>query len=106
MYAVAQTYGTGSKEYNEVFETAVRLFPDDEAANLNAANAAMQRNDTAGAARYLEKAGEEAAAEYARGILAALRGEYDAAAAYLQKAKAGGIAEADDALRQIERMKK
>ena len=106
MYAVAQTYGTGSKEYNKVFETAVRLFPDDEAANLNAANAAMQRNDTAGAARYLEKAGEEAAAEYARGILAALRGEYDAASVYLQKAKAGGIAEADDALRQIERMKK
>lgn len=106
MYAVAQTYGTGSKEYNEVFETAVRLFPDDEAANLNAANAAMQRNDTAGAARYLEKAGEEAAAEYARGILAALRGEYDAASVYLQKAKAGGITEADDALRQIERMKK
>ena len=106
MYAVAQTYGTGSKEYNEVFETAVRLFPDDEAANLNAANAAMQRNDTAGAARYLEKAGEGASAEYARGILAALRGEYDAASVYLQKAKAGGIAEADDALRQIERMKK
>ena len=106
MYAVAQTYGTGSKEYNEVFETAVRLFPDDEAANLNAANAAMQRGDTAGAARYLEKAGEEAAAEYARGILAALRGEYDAASVYLQKAKAGGITEADDALRQIERMKK
>lgn len=106
MYAVAQTYGTGSKEYNEVFETAVRLFPDDEAANLNAANAAMQRNDTAGAARYLEKAGEGASAEYARGILAALRGEYDAASVYLQKAKAGGITEADDALRQIERMKK
>ena len=106
MYAVAQTYKTGSKEYNEVFETAVRLFPDDEAANLNAANAAMQRNDTAGAARYLEKAGEGASAEYARGILAALRGEYDAASVYLQKAKAGGIAEADDALRQIERMKK
>ncbi len=106
MYAVAQTYGTGSKEYNEVFETAVRLFPDDEAANLNAANAAMQRGDTAGAARYLEKAGEGASAEYARGILAALKSEYDAASAYLQKAKAGGIAEADDALRQIERMKK
>lgn len=106
MYAVAQTYGTGSKEYNEVFETAVRLFPDDEAANLNAANAAMQRGDTAGAARYLEKAGEGASAEYARGILAALRGEYDAASVYLQKAKAGGITEADDALRQIERMKK
>ena len=106
MYAVAQTYGTGSKEYNEVFETAVRLFPDDEAANLNAANAAMQRGDTAGAARYLEKAGKGASAEYARGILAALRGEYDAASVYLQKAKAGGITEADDALRQIERMKK
>lgn len=106
MYAVAQTYETGSKEYNEVFETAVRLFPDDEAANLNAANAAMQRNDTMGAARYLEKAGHSASADYARGILAALKGEYDTASAYMQKAKAGGIAEANDALNQMERMKK
>lgn len=33
----------GSEEYNETFEVAVRMFPDDEVANLNAANAAMAR---------------------------------------------------------------
>lgn len=58
MYAVAQTYKTGSKEYNEVFETAVRLFPDDEAANLNAANSAMQRNELDRAENYLKRAGD------------------------------------------------
>jgi hypothetical protein len=38
MYLVAQTYEPGSPEFNEVFDIAVRLFPDDETANLNAAS--------------------------------------------------------------------
>ena len=32
MFLVAQTYEPGSPEFNEVFDIAVRLFPDDETA--------------------------------------------------------------------------
>ena len=54
-YLVAQTYEPGSVEFNDVFETAVRMYPNDEIANLNAANSAMQRKDVENAKRYLQK---------------------------------------------------
>ncbi len=37
MFLVAQTYEKGSKEFDQIFDIAVRLFPDNEVANLNAA---------------------------------------------------------------------
>lgn len=56
MYRVAQTYTPGSKEFNEVFEIAVRMYPDDPVCNLNAANTALLRHDADAARRYLLKA--------------------------------------------------
>lgn len=56
MYRVAQTYEPGSKEFCEVFEIAVRLYPDDPVCNLNAANTALSRQDAEAARRYLKKA--------------------------------------------------
>ena len=56
MYMVAQSYPAGSDEFNEVFEVAVRMFPDDAVANLNAAVAAVNRGDTVSARRYVAKA--------------------------------------------------
>ena len=77
------------------------MYPDDETANLNAANAAMGRRDLKRAERYLSKAGECGEAVYARGVLAALSGEYDKAAALFKEALNAGITEAEDALRQV-----
>ncbi|MCQ4921406.1 hypothetical protein NE700_22245, partial [Phocaeicola vulgatus] len=37
MFLVAQTYEKGCDEFNEVFDVAVRRFPDDPTANINAA---------------------------------------------------------------------
>ena len=45
MYLVANTYSNGSREFINVFETAVRLFPEDDVAKLNAAIAALSRGD-------------------------------------------------------------
>ena len=75
LFVLSQTLEAGSDAYAEVYETAVRLYPGDETANLNAANAAMQRGDLEKAARYLEKAGESAEAVYARSVLDRLRAE-------------------------------
>jgi hypothetical protein len=44
-YILAQTYESGSEEFNELFETAVRMYPNDPVANLNAANSAILRRD-------------------------------------------------------------
>lgn len=86
-YLVANTYSPGTKEFTDVFETAVRMYPDDEAANLNAANAAMRHGDHEAAHRYLAKAGGSAEAVYSRGALAIREKDYATARRYLQKAK-------------------
>lgn len=60
-------------EFTDVFQTAVRMFPNDETANLNAANAAIRRDDFGTARKYLDKTGDSAEAVYARGALAVRR---------------------------------
>lgn len=105
-YTIANTYESGTPAYNEVFETAVRMYPDDETANLNAANVAMNKRDLTAARNYLEKAGTGKEAEYARGVLAALEGNYAEAQPHLQKAKEMGVTEANDCLKQIEEITK
>lgn len=91
IYLVAQTCEPGTPEFTEVFETAVRMFPDDETANLNAANAAIRRDDFESAQRYLAKAGESPEADYARGALAVRMKDYKSAAEHLTKAKDKGL---------------
>ncbi len=105
MYLAAQGLTPGSEEYDEVFAIAVRMFPDDAAANLNAANAAMSLSDMKRAERYLAKAGSSAEATYARGIYAALEGDYMLAGRLFAEARDGGVAEAAGALDMIERIK-
>lgn len=102
-FTLAQSLEAGSDEYNEVFETAVRMFPGDETANLNAANSAMQRGDLAKAEKYLSKAGESAEATYAQGVLAMLRGDY-AGAAELYRRVGALVPEAAEALRRMEEL--
>lgn len=101
-YLVAQEYEPGTDEFTEVFETAVRMFPDDTVANLNAANAAMRRGDNAGAARYMERAGDSPEAVYARGSLAVRMKDYETARKYLNEAKALGLEQAAITLEEIE----
>ena len=85
-----------------MFETAVRMFPDDSIANLNAANAAMRRGDLTGAKRYLAKAGNSPETVYARGALAIRQKDYDNARRYLNEAKSLGLEQAGTTLEQLE----
>lgn len=66
MFAVANSYEIGSDEYNNVFDIAVRMFPNDPVANLNAANIAMGKGDYASAKNYLAKAGNAPEAVHAK----------------------------------------
>jgi len=104
-YLVAQEYKPGTDAFTEVFETAVRMFPNDETANLNAANAAMRRNDYSGAERYLAKAGNSPEAIYARGALAIRKKDYETARRYLNEAKALGLAQAAATLEELDKGK-
>lgn len=100
-FVAANEYEPGTDEFADVFETAVRLHPEDEIANLNAANAAMRRDDIKGAERYIEKAGNSPEVLYARGAIAIRKKDYDTARKYLQQAAAAGLEKAQTTLDEL-----
>jgi len=104
MYMVANSYPKGSEEYNNVFDTAVKMFPEDKLANLNAALAAIDRGDKVSAEKYLKKAGTGAEVDNARGCLAVLNEDYESAKQYFQKAVAGGLKGAQGNLDKISKL--
>ena len=96
-YLLSQLYKNNSEELNELWETAVRMYPNDETANMNAANSAISRGDFKRARLYLERAGKSPEVVYALGVIEVLNGNYDAARPLLDAAAAGGIEEAVEA---------
>lgn len=75
LFTAANSQPEGSELYTEAFEIAVRMYPLDPAANLNAAIAAMKRADLRKAQLYLDKAGMSDETQYARAVLSALEGD-------------------------------
>lgn len=102
MFMVAQTYEPGSDEFNEVMETAVRMYPDDPTANINAACTRMESGDLEGAKRYLSKAGNSPQALHAKGVMAMLEGNTDQARQLLNQAKQAGAQGVDKNLQILD----
>lgn len=100
-FTLAQSYPVGSEEYCSVMEKAVEVYPDDPGSNLNAANIEMRRGNLDKAQSHLLKSGRTAQATYARGVLAAKRGDYREALEYFTLAKEAGVAEAQNYLDKI-----
>lgn len=102
MFMVAQTYEPGSREFNEVMATAVRMYPDNQTANINAACTRMELGDLEGAKIYLDKAGNSPEALHAKGVLAMLEGKNEEARQLLQKAKEAGAQGVDKNLQILD----
>lgn len=102
MFMVAQTYEPGSREFNEVMATAVRMYPDNPTANINAACTRMELGDLEGAKIYLDKAGNSPEALHAKGVLAMLEGKNEEARQLLQKAKEAGAQGVDKNLQILD----
>ena len=101
MFLVAQTYEPGSKEFNDVMEIAVRMFPENETANLNAANTRLNAGDADGAKAYLDKAGNSPEAQNARGVYEALKGNDQQARHYFGLAAKAGVKAAQENLENL-----
>ena len=100
-YLAAENLEPGSADFQEVFDVAVRMYPEDKIANLNAANVAMQRKDFKSAANFMERAGDGPEVIYAKGVYAALQGNYSEAEKHFKEAEKLGIKEAAAALEVI-----
>ncbi len=97
LFAVAQTYEPGSEDFNQVFDIAVRMYPDDDTANINAANALLEQGCVCvkEALKYLDKVKSVSPeAENARGVAYILLKDYDKAEQHIQKALEGNLEEA------------
>ena len=106
MFMVANSYPVGSQEFVDVFEVAVRMYPENEVANMNAAAAAILRKDTVSAERYLNKVNTPSP-EYINslGVIALLKGEYESAEKNLKKAADSGLEAASDNLAELAKKK-
>ena len=100
-FILAQTYEPGSEKFNDLFETAVRMYPDDPVANLNAANSAILKGDYKGSLRYLDKAGNMPEAIYTRGVLEVYMGNNTEAKVYFEEALKLGVSQAEEVLNEI-----
>lgn len=106
MFMVANSYPVGSQEFVDVFEIAVRMYPENEVANMNAAAAALLRNDPVATERYLTKVNSKEP-EYLNslGVVALLKGEYESAENYLKTAAGSGLQAAKENLEELEKKK-
>lgn len=102
MFAVAQTYEPGSDDFKQVFDVAVRMYPDSEVANLNAACALLEQGLTEQAQPYLDKAGNSPQAANARAVSLLLQSRYDEALPLLEEALQGGVKEAEENRKIVE----
>lgn len=95
-YVAAHDLDPASEEFQQLFDVAVRMFPEDPVANLNAANVAMQKGDYKAAAAYLDRAADLPETLYARGVLAAIHEDYEAAVKWFKMAEDEGLKAAAD----------
>ncbi len=102
IYLVANTYEKGSEEFNEIFDIAVRLYPNDVITNLNAAAIELENGDTSSAHRYLDNYIQVPEAWNNAGILYALEGNTSKAKEFWLKAKEKGSVEAAENLSKLE----
>jgi len=102
MFLVAQTYEKGTKEFDQIFDIAVRLFPDNDVANLNAAVQEINMGATDKAIERLKKI-EQTEAYNNLGIAYVKKEQYQLARQSFKKAIEAGNEVAQGNLEQLER---
>lgn len=103
MYLVAQTYPVESAEFSEVFDIAVRLYPDSDIAILNSASADIEGGNMDGAIARMNKIGDNPKVWNNLGVAYARKGDFAKAKEYFEKAAAEGD---DDARANLEELNK
>ncbi|MDR0508130.1 MAG: DUF3868 domain-containing protein [Dysgonamonadaceae bacterium] len=106
MYLIANTYQKGSDEFNHVFDVAVRYFPNDPIANLNAAAAALLKGKLNYAKDILEKYEDEPKAWNNLGVLCMREYRFTEAESYLTEAVKRGSKEAQQNLSLLPELKR
>ena len=86
LFLIANSYLPGSEEFREVFDIAVRLYPNSTIARINAASIALERKDLQRASQYLRGLESEPMALNNLGLLYLAKGNEAEAVTLLKKA--------------------
>lgn len=86
MYLVAHSYGAGTPEFKEVFDIAVRMYPDSDIAIMNSAAADIENGAYDQAISRLQKLSDASKAYNNIGVAYLMKGDYDKAREYFAKA--------------------
>lgn len=101
MYLLAQTYPAGSKEFKEVFDIAVRLYPDSDIAILNSASADIEGGNMDAAIERMLKIADNPKVWNNLGVAYASKGDFAKAKEYFTKALAQGDSDARTNLSEL-----
>ena len=100
LYMVALSYKDEPEKFYKIIETSVKIYPTNPVANLNAANAAIERGDIRMAGMYLQMAFYDTIAyKNCRGVYELLCDNTYEGIRLLKSAKAEGCEEADHNLK-------
>lgn len=90
MYLVAQTYPVDSREFKEVFDVAVRFYPDSDIAILNSASADIESGSMDAAIARMLKIADNPKVWNNLGVAYARKSDFNRAKEYFTKAAAQG----------------
>lgn len=106
MYLVARTYPEGSREFNQVFDIATRLFPNDPVAIINGSAVDIETGNHRVALERLLKVANRKDALNNLGVAYARVGQYDKARECLEKAVNNGDKLAEHNLKELDIVEK
>lgn len=101
MYLVAQSYPAGSTEFKEVFDIAVRHYPDSDIAILNSASADIEGGSMDAAIDRMRKIADNPKVWNNLGVAHARKGDLEAAKQYFDKAASAGDTDARANLEEL-----
>jgi len=105
MYQIAYSYEVGSKQFNDVFLQAMKAFPDNRIAQLNAATAHILAGNFQAAQAILEQYQNDPDAWNSLGLVYMYQNNFQQAQYFLEKARDRGVTDAQDNLRSLDKVK-
>ena len=106
MYLVAESYPSNSKEFRDVFDIAVRLYPESEIAIINSAAADIESKNYDTAIERLKRIEEKPTVWNNLGVAYILKGDMEKALGYFNKSADNGDKDASANLEIINRILK
>lgn len=104
MYLVAQSYPAGSTEFKKVFDIATRHYPESDIAILNSSSADIEIGNIDAATERMNRISDNPKVWNNLGVAHALKGDYDTAKQYFDKAVSSNDEDASANIKELNKV--